>query len=131
MSANITAMIRDCQAHRILVVDDDRDSAEAMTILLKIYGHEVATAYDGIEAIEIARMFRPDIALLDLSMPKLSGYDVARRIREEAGKPGLILVALTGWGGEEDKRRSIEAGFNVHMVKPIDFTALEKLVAES
>jgi CheY-like chemotaxis protein len=76
---------------------------KTMAMLLKMFGHEVAIAYDGIEAIEIAKTFRPDIALLDLSMPRLSGYDAARRIREEAGKPGLVLVALTGWGGEEEK----------------------------
>jgi CheY-like chemotaxis protein len=119
------------QVRRILIVDDNQDSVETMAVLLKIFGHVVATAQDGMEAVETARAFRPDIALLDLSMPKLNGYDAARRMREESGQSNLLLVALTGWAGEEAKRRSMEAGFDVHMVKPIDFAALEKLVAES
>ena len=114
---------------RILVVDDNLDSAESMALMLKLSGHDVATAHDGMEAVELARDFQPDVALLDLGMPKLDGYEAARSIRQESWGQEMLLVALTGWGQQEDKRRSREAGFDAHLVKPIDFGVLEKLVA--
>ena len=114
---------------RILVVDDNLDSAESMALMLKLSGHEVATAHDGMEALELAKEFQPDVALLDLGMPKLDGYEAARSIRQQSWGQGMMLVALTGWGQQEDKRRSREAGFDAHLVKPIDFGVLEKLVA--
>jgi PAS domain S-box-containing protein len=115
---------------RILVVDDNRDSAEGLSILLKLIGHEVQTAHDGLEAVEATATFQPDVILLDIGMPRLNGHEAARRIREQQPHKGLKLVALTGWGQEEDRRRSREAGFDAHLVKPIDLDALTKLLAE-
>jgi PAS domain S-box-containing protein len=115
---------------RILVVDDNRDSADSLAMMLKLLGHEVATAHDGLQAVEMVGAFQPEVALLDLGMPKLNGFGAARRIRDKWGDNGLVLIALTGWGQEEDKRRSKEAGFNHHLVKPVDPATLEKLLAE-
>lgn len=117
-------------ACRILVVDDNRDSAESLTMLLNLTGYETHTAYDGLEAVEAAAAFRPDVILLDIGLPKLNGFEAARKIREQQSDKSLALVALTGWGQEEDRRRSEEAGFNAHMVKPVDYAALTKLLAE-
>ncbi|MGH8480080.1 MAG: chemotaxis protein CheB [Gammaproteobacteria bacterium] len=116
-------------ARRILVVDDNRDSAESLTMLLNLTGYETHTAYDGLEAVEAAAAFRPDVILLDIGLPKLNGFEAARKIREQQSDKSLVLVALTGWGQEEDRRRSEEAGFNAHMVKPVDYAALTKLLA--
>lgn len=116
-------------SRRILVVDDNRDSANSLALLLQMLGHTVDTAHDGLEAVERAATFRGDVILLDIGMPRLNGYEAARRIREQRQK-GLKLVALTGWGQEEDRRRSAEAGFDAHLVKPVDLAALTKLLAE-
>lgn len=113
---------------RILVVDDNVDSAESMAMMLELSGHDVATAHDGLAAVELAKAFRPHVALLDIGMPKLDGYEAARSIRQQSWGQKMKLVALTGWGQQEDKRRSREAGFDAHLVKPIDFGALEELV---
>lgn len=113
---------------RVLVVDDNCDSAESMSMMLKLSGHEVAVAHDGLEAIEVAREFRPDVAFLDLGMPRLNGYEAARSIREQPWGRQILLVALTGWGQEEDKRRTKEAGFDAHIVKPIDPDEVEELI---
>ena len=98
-------------------------------MMLKIMGNEVRTANDGLQAVEAAAAFRPDVILLDIGMPKLNGYEACRRIREQPWGEKAVLIALTGWGQEEDKRRSQEAGFDHHMVKPVDPAALEKLLA--
>ena len=116
---------------RILVVDDNVDSAESMAMMLELSGHDVALAHDGEEAIERAKEFQPDVAFLDLGMPKLNGYEAARSIREQPWGRHMLLVALTGWGQEDDKRRTREAGFDAHIVKPIDFAALEKLLSKN
>ncbi len=113
---------------RILVVDDNRDSAKSLAMLLTIMGNETQTAHDGLEALDVAAAFRPDVTLLDIGLPKLNGYDVCRRLRQEAWGKGMVLIALTGWGQEEDKRRSLAAGFDSHLVKPADPAALEKLL---
>jgi signal transduction histidine kinase/ActR/RegA family two-component response regulator len=127
--AKETAVMDHSQARRrILVVDDNLDSAESMAMMLKLSGHDVATAHDGVEAVKLAGEFQPDEALLDLGMPKLDGYEAARSIRQQPWGQRMLLVALTGWGQAEDKRRSREAGFDAHLVKPVDFDALEKLV---
>ena len=110
-------------------MDDNRDSANSLAMLLKLLGHTVDTAHDGLEAVEKAVTFRADVILLDIGMPRLNGYEAARRIREQHQK-GLKLVALTGWGQEEDRRRSDEAGFDAHLVKPVDLAALRQLLAE-
>jgi len=114
---------------RILVVDDNRDSVEFLTMLLNLTGYETQTAQDGLQAMETATTFRPDVILLDIGLPKLNGYDVARKIREQPWGRDMILVALTGWGQEEDRRRSQEAGFNQHLTKPVDPDILRKLLA--
>ena len=113
---------------RILVVDDNVDSAESLAMMLELSGHSVATAHDGLAAVELAKEFQPHVALLDLGMPKLDGYEAARSIRQQSWGQKMKLVALTGWGQQEDKRRSREAGFDAHLVKPIDFDALEELI---
>ena len=117
-------------ARRILVVDDNQDSAMSLAMLLELTGNETRTAYDGLAAVEEAAAFRPDVVLLDIGMPKLNGYEAARKIREQPWGKEMVLVALTGWGQDEDRRRSNEAGFNSHMVKPVDYAALIKMLSE-
>jgi CheY-like chemotaxis protein len=116
---------------KIVVADDNRDAADSLAMMLRLAGNEVRIAYDGLEAVEQAQAFRPDVVLLDIGMPRLNGYEAARRIREQSCDNCMSIVALTGWGQEEDKRRSKEAGFNAHLVKPVDPAALEKVLAGS
>ncbi len=116
---------------RILVADDNRDSADSLAVILRMMGNEVQTVYDGLGAVEAAEAWRPDLVLLDLGMPKLNGYAVARRVRQQPWGRHMVLVAVTGWGQEEDKRRSKEAGFDHHLVKPVEAADLERLLAES
>ncbi len=116
-------------AYRVLVVDDNEDSADSLSMLLELMGHDTRTAYDGLAAVETATAFRPNVILLDIGLPKLNGYDACRRIREQQWEETVVIIALTGWGQDEDKCRSKEAGFNFHMVKPVDPAALEKLMA--
>jgi CheY-like chemotaxis protein len=116
---------------RVLVVDDNRDAAISLAVMLRLMGNESKTAHDGLEALEVAAAFRPDLILLDIGMPKLNGYDTARQIRQQPWGKHVTLVALTGWGQEEDRRKSREAGFDSHMVKPIQLPDLEKLLALS
>jgi CheY-like chemotaxis protein len=113
-----------------LIADDNRDAAESMGMLLRLMGNDVRTVFDGMEAVEEAETFRPDLILLDIGMPKLNGYDAARRIREQDWSQDTTLVALTGWGREDDKRKAAEAGFDRHFTKPIDPAALERLIAD-
>jgi CheY-like chemotaxis protein len=115
---------------RILVVDDNSDSAESMALMLKFAGHTVAVAHDGFEALETAKTFQPHAVLLDLGMPKLNGYETAQQIRQQPWGDNVVLIALTGWGQEEDRRRSREAGFNAHLVKPVDHHSLEKILRD-
>ena len=114
---------------RVLVVDDNRDAAESLAVFLQLGGHSVHTAYDGVEAVEAAESFRPDIVLLDIGMPKLNGYEACRRIRDTAWGKDMTVIAQTGWGQDEDKRRTHEAGFDGHLVKPVDPVAVMKIVA--
>ncbi len=117
-------------ARRILVVDDSRDSAESLAILLGLTGNKTHTAHDGLEAVEAAATFKPDVVLLDIGLPKMNGYEAARKIREQPWGKKMVLVALTGWGQDEDRQKAREAGFDGHMVKPVDRAALTKLLAE-
>jgi PAS domain S-box-containing protein len=114
---------------RILVVDDNRDAADSLAVLLRANGGDVRVAYDGLEAVGGAISFKPDVVLLDIGLPKLYGYDAARRIREARGKE-VLLIAITGWGQEEDRRRAHEAGFDHHLTKPVQFEALAKILAK-
>jgi PAS domain S-box-containing protein len=112
----------------ILVADDSQDGADSLAFLLKAAGHTVVTAYDGRTAIAMAEQHRPDVVLLDIGMPEVSGYDVARAIRREAWGRPMRLIALTGWGQAEHRRRSLEAGFDDHLVKPVELDLLENVL---
>jgi PAS domain S-box-containing protein len=114
---------------RILVVDDNRDGASSLAMLLTLMGHDTRTAHDGIEGVELAEAFRPDLIVLDIGLPKLNGLDACRRIREKAWAKDVVIVAATGWGQEEDRRRSEEAGCDHHLVKPVDAAELGRLLA--
>jgi signal transduction histidine kinase/ActR/RegA family two-component response regulator len=114
---------------RILVADDNRDAATSLAMLLEMEGHDVRRAYDGIEALQIADEFRPDVAVLDLGMPRLDGYGAARELRGREWAKDMLLLALTGWGQQGDKRLALEAGFDRHLTKPIDPDTLRALVA--
>jgi len=116
--------------HRLLVVDDNYDAAISLSMLLRLQGHEVRVAHDGSTALEIATAFRPDLIFLDIGMPGMDGYEVARRVRQTPGLERTILAALTGWGQQEDRRRTSEAGFEHHLVKPPEPNMVEKVLAE-
>jgi CheY-like chemotaxis protein len=111
---------------RILVVDDNADALESLSRLVTMMGNDVRRARDGLEALEIGRAFRPEVVLMDLGMPNLNGYDAARRMRAEPWGRDLALVATTGWGQEDDRRRTAEAGFDRHLVKPIALASLRE-----
>jgi CheY-like chemotaxis protein/anti-sigma regulatory factor (Ser/Thr protein kinase) len=117
--------------HRILVVDDNVDAASSLSALLRITGNDTEMAHDGLEAVEAAARLRPDVVLLDIGLPRLNGYDACRRIRLLPGGNNMVLIAMTGWGQESDRLRSRQAGFDHHMVKPVDFAALMKAIAET
>jgi CheY-like chemotaxis protein len=114
--------------HRILVADDNYDSATSLSILLNDAGYDIRTAGDGVQALETAAQFRPDIALLDIGMPKLNGYEVARQIRNQPWGRHVLLVALTGWGGADHRQQTAQAGFDHHLTKPVDPAALTRLL---
>ena len=114
---------------RILVADDNRDAADSLQRVLALYGHEVRVAYDGASAVSVGDEFRPRVAILDIGMPGTDGYDVARALRTRHGER-VMLVALTGWGQETDRRRAAEAGFDHHLIKPIDAQTLNTLLAD-
>ncbi len=104
---------------RIVVADDNRDSADSLGMMLSIMGYDVRTAYDGEGAVALAESFQPEIMVLDVGMPRMSGYEVARRVRGLASGEDVLLVALTGWSDDEDRRRATEAGFDRYWVKPV------------
>jgi CheY-like chemotaxis protein len=116
------------RALRVLVVDDNQDAAESLAILLRHAGCDVRTAHDGLEAVGAAAVFRPEVAILDLGLPGLNGYEVARRIRKDLGT-GVLLIAVTGWGQDEDRRRTAAAGFDHHLTKPVELDELRRLLA--
>jgi DNA-binding response OmpR family regulator len=112
---------------RVLVVDDNEDAADSLAMLLGVRGDAVRIAYDGMEAVEAELDFNPDVILLDIGLPRLSGYDVARRIRSVRGDK-VLIIAITGWGQEKDRDRAREAGFDHHFTKPVDFDRLLELI---
>jgi signal transduction histidine kinase len=114
---------------RILVVDDNADIVETTTLLLAMSGHQVRSAKDGLQALQVATAFRPDVVLLDIGLPLMDGYEVARRLRLEPATTGALLVALTGYGQEGDRQRGREAGFDAHLLKPVDPQALARMIA--
>jgi CheY-like chemotaxis protein/two-component sensor histidine kinase len=120
----------DARRRRVLVVDDNPDSAESLALLLQIEGHDVWTAHDGLSALAAAREHRPEVVLLDIGLPAgMDGYEVAQRMRPEAGLEDMLIVAVTGYGQAEDKRRAADAGFDGHLVKPVDIDKLWQLLA--
>jgi PAS domain S-box-containing protein len=123
--SSVLKPIRRC---RIVVADDNVDAAESMSMFLELSGHETRTAHDGDQALAIAFDFKPEVMILDISMPGLNGYDIARNIRAEPWGGPVLLIAASGWGRSEDKQRSLEAGFDHHLVKPIELDALENLL---
>ncbi len=114
---------------RVLVVDDNVDGAESLAKVLQICGHEARTAHGGPEALDAARQFQPDVVLLDIGLPGMNGYEVAKRLRGDPALAGAMLVALTGWGSEDDKRQSREAGFDYHLTKPVEVTSIQSILA--
>jgi CheY-like chemotaxis protein len=115
---------------RILVVDDNHDSAESLAMVLRLVGNDVRTAYDARQALVLAENYRPGLILLDIGLPGMDGYELAKQIRSEPWSSHMKLVALTGYAREEDRRRAEAAGFDHHLAKPVDFDALYKLVAQ-
>jgi CheY-like chemotaxis protein len=113
---------------RVLVVDDDEDTADSLTTLLKIDGYDARCAYEGLEALEVGRSFRPHVVLLDIGLPGFSGYDAARRIREQPWGAQLLLIALTGWAQQKDREQSKKAGFDFHFAKPLDPVVLREIL---
>jgi len=113
---------------RVLVIDDNRDSAESMSMLLRAWGHEAFVALEGEEGLALARTHRPEFVLLDIGLPGMDGYEVARRLRALELDPRPVLVAMTGYGRAEDRRESKAAGFDHHLVKPVDPDALAVLI---
>jgi CheY-like chemotaxis protein len=105
---------------RVLVADDNADAAESLGEVLRLLGHDVRVAYDGQQALNLAADFRPEVVLLDIGMPKMNGYETAQQMRAQPWAAGTTLVALTGWGHDEDKRRASDAGFDRHFTKPVD-----------
>lgn len=114
---------------RILVVDDERDTADSLARLIESLGYEAKAVYDGSQAIEQAGAFLPDMALIDIGMPDLNGYETVARIRQQRGSQHVILVAVTGWTREEDKQRAYECGFDLHVPKPMSAETLRELLA--
>jgi CheY-like chemotaxis protein len=117
--------------HRILCVDDNKDSADSLGLMLRFLGADVETAYDGASALIAITKCRPSIILMDLGMPGMDGCEVARRIRQDPELQNVRLIAMTGWGQDEDRRRSSEAGFDHHLVKPVDLSALQAILTHS
>lgn len=125
-----TADVQPAAGRKVLVVDDNRDTAETLAALVRLQGYEVKAAFNGREALEVAETFHPDIALLDIGMPELNGYEIAQHIRKRLWGQRMTLVAVTGWGQEDDRRRAIAAGFDYHLRKPIDPEFLQALLKE-
>ena len=114
----------------MLVVDDNADAALALNVLLKSLGHETCVVHDGVQALKMAGEFQPDVVLLDIGMPGLNGYEVARRLRKLKPKRPFQIVAVSGWGQASDRQKSQEAGFDLHLVKPVNESELARLFAD-
>jgi len=114
---------------RVLVVDDLKDGADTLATMLRLMGHDTRTAYDGEAGLEAALAWRPDVVLLDLAMPRMNGYEVCRRLRQEPWGRNLLVIALTGWDEDQEGRRTKAAGFDHHLVKPVEPDALQDLLA--
>jgi CheY-like chemotaxis protein len=115
---------------RILIVDDNRDGADSLSLMLRMTGNETHTAYDGADAVAKTVEFQPQVILLDIGLPRLSGYEACRRIRQQPGGKDLVIIAQTGWGQEQDRQHTHQAGFDHHLVKPVDLRSLMNLLAK-
>ena len=115
-------------SRRVLVVDDSIDACESLAAVVQMLGHTARTAFDGQQAVDVAADFHPQLVLMDISLPKLNGYEAAALIRKQDGGSGVTFVALTGWGRDEDREQALGAGFHHHVTKPIDFTVLRELL---
>jgi CheY-like chemotaxis protein len=113
---------------RVVVADDNQDAADSLAMILEMAGHDVRVVHDGLSAVSVAQSFRPDTVLLDIGMPHLNGYEVARALRQEPWGAGITLFALTGWGQESDRQKAMDAGFDLHLTKPLDPATLESLM---
>ena len=132
VSAGTTATASESSTQRrVLIVDDNRDSADSLAMLMEITGNKTFLAYDGVEALEAIDKHRPEVVLLDIGLPKLDGHEVCRRVRAKPWGRDIVIIALTGWGQEDDRRKSEEAGFNGHLVKPVEYENLLSLLAET
>ena len=128
LSSATDAAAESSSQRRILIVDDNKDSADSLALLLEITGNKTYMAHDGVEAVEAIEKHRPDVVLLDIGLPRLDGHEVCRRVREQPWGKDIVVIALTGWGQEDDRRKSEEAGFNGHLVKPVDYDKLLELL---
>ena len=140
MTANTTASVSGVQGEgetrprktdrllRILVVEDNRDSADSLRLLLELSGYEVAVAYSGYDGVQAAEQYQPDVVLCDIGLPGLDGYGVARKLRDNPATATARLIAVTAYGQDEDRRRSHEAGFEQHLVKPVDPDTLQRVL---
>jgi CheY-like chemotaxis protein len=113
---------------KVLVVDDNHDAALSLAMLVEMLGHEMRVAYDGVEALQVAGEFHPELVLLDIGMPRMDGYETCRRLREQPWGSRIRVVAVTGWGQEHDRRTSQEAGFDQHLVKPVAPTVIADIL---
>jgi CheY-like chemotaxis protein/two-component sensor histidine kinase len=127
-SATVLDIVKTGSARRILVADDNRDAAQSLGELLSLMGHEVALAYDGRQAVEMAQHVRPHLTILDIGMPNMNGYECCREIKERA--PDAVVIALTGWGQDTDRLRSAAAGFAGHLVKPVEIQVLTSIIED-
>jgi CheY-like chemotaxis protein len=114
---------------RVLIVDDNEDAANSLAMILKLGGHDTASAYTAVDALQRAADFRPDVVLLDIGLPEMDGYEVAQKMRELPGLRDIRLVAVTGYGRSDDRLRARDAGFDDHLTKPVEFAVLERTLA--
>jgi CheY-like chemotaxis protein len=126
-----TGLVAASSPRRVMVVEDNADGLETLMALLEMLGHEVAGAADGGQAVRLAAEFQPQVVLLDLGLPVMDGFEVARRLRQDPASRDVFIAALTGWGAEGDRRRTAEAGFDAHLTKPVELPALEAVLARS
>jgi CheY-like chemotaxis protein len=129
VSAAVTAVTTD--PVRVLVVDDNRDAAETLAMALEVFGSDTRIAHTAADALALVPGFQPHVALLDIGLPDMNGYELARRLRQTPGGSAMKLIAITGWGQQKDRERALEAGFDHHMTKPIELGILRGLVGES
>ncbi|MFL6198415.1 MAG: response regulator [Thermoanaerobaculia bacterium] len=128
-AAGASDEVRGSSGRRVLIADDNHDSAESLGMLLELAGHRVRLVHDGQDALDAAGEFLPEVLLLDIGLPRMDGYEVAARLRQDSRHDGMLLVAVTGYGTESDRDRGKAAGFDHHLVKPVDPVALRELIA--